>query len=354
MLTALDVVGNPSSVHAEGRHARSVLETAREQVARLVNAKPSEIVFTSGATEANNWVLAAGWSEIAVSGAEHDSVLVPARANGARLIELPVTRDGVACVEDLVTKIAPAGASANGGSLVCLQIANNETGVIQPVAEVAELARSLGLRIHADAVQGLGRVPIDMQALDVDFLSLSSHKIGGPKGVGALVVCDGVELRPLIVGGGQERRLRAGTENVAAVAGFGTAAECALRDLSSVARIRNLRDRLEAGVLRITPNAVIVGRGSPRLPNTSCIALAGASAETLVIKLDLAGVAVSAGAACSSGKVGESRVLKAMGLEPELSQSAIRVSLGSETDEKDIEAFVSAWSAIAAASAMAA
>ncbi|MBN8913791.1 MAG: aminotransferase class V-fold PLP-dependent enzyme, partial [Rhizobiales bacterium] len=231
-----------------------------------------------------------------------------------------------------------------------LQRANNETGVLQDVEAAGLIATEHGARLHTDAVQAPGRIAVDFKTLGAATMSLSAHKIGGPKGVGALVIGNGVTLDPLLAGGGQEQRRRGGTENVAAIAGFGAAAKTALRDLDHASRIGALRDRLEAEIRRITPDAVIVGAGAPRLANTSSIALSGASAETLVIKMDLAGIAVSAGAACSSGKVGESHVLTAMGLLPAIAKSAIRVSLGPDTTEQDIAAFLAAWTRICGAS----
>jgi cysteine desulfurase len=341
VVAALDLVGNPSSPHAEGRRARAVIEDARESVARLVGAKPSEVVFTSGGTEANNAVFAGGWATIFVAGIEHDSVLAPARASGARVIELPVSDTGVVLADSVRDLLTAAGKS--GSSLLSLQLANNETGVLQPVAEIAALAREHGVLVHTDAVQAAGRVPVNMSTLGVDLLTLSAHKIGGPKGVGVLVVRDGVNLPPLISGGSQERRRRAGTEAVAAIAGFGAAAEAAIRDLAGTARVATLRDRLEAEVLRLAQEAVIVGANADRMPNTSSIAVPGTAAETLVIALDLAGIAVSAGAACSSGKVGTSHVLQAMGIEPGVARAAIRVSLGWSSTEADVACFVEAW-----------
>ena len=342
-IAALDVVGNPSSPHAHGRRARAIVEDAREQVAALVGARPAEVVFTSGGTEANNAVLAAGWDMIVLSGIEHDSVRAPARAGKARIIEMPVARNGMVRVDVAIT----AGASASR-SLMSLQVANNETGVIQPVAEAAAAAKAQGFLIHTDAVQAAGRIPVDLRALGVDYLTLSAHKLGGPKGIGALVMHERASLPALISGGGQERRRRAGTENVTAIAGFGAAAEAALRDLARMKQVSALRDRLEDQVRAVTPDAVVIGADAARLPNTANIALPGMSAETLVIALDLAGVAVSAGAACSSGKVGTSHVLEAMGLEQTVARAAIRVSLGWSSTERDVAAFVEAWGRVAA------
>jgi cysteine desulfurase len=348
VVAALDVTGNASSVHAEGRRARAMVDDAREAVATLVNASPAEVVFTSGATEANSWALSAPWQRIAFAEVEHDSVRAPAAQiaaeRSAEPIALPVSRDGAADI----------AAARGDGLLVALQLANNETGILQDVARAGLWATEHGARLHCDAAQAPGRVTIDFKTLGATTMSLSAHKIGGPKGVGALVISGNAVLPPLFAGGGQEGRRRAGTENVAAIAGFGAAAQAALRDLQSASRLAALRDRLEAEVLRTTPEAVVIGVGASRLPNTSCIALAGHSAETTVIKFDLAGVAISAGSACSSGKVAQSHVLTAMGLAPEIAKSAIRVSLGPETTEQDIAAFIAAWKRICGSASLAA
>lgn len=354
MLSAMDVVGNPSSVHAEGRSARAVVETAREQVAALVNAKPGEIIFTSGATEANALAFSGRpWRSVLVGNAEHVSVLAPARRLDAPRTELSCSRDGV---QDLTAAEAWIAALPDGSdpALASLALANGETGVLQPVAELVELCASHGIVVHSDAVQAAGRIPLDFAALGLGLMSLSAHKMGGPKGAGALVVRDGVPLDALFAGGGQERRRRAGTENIAGIAGFGAAAEAARRDLSDMARIRALRDGLEAELKRITPECIILGAAAERLPNTTLVAMPGKHAETLVIKLDLAGMAVSAGAACSSGKVGTSHVLDAMGLDPAITRAAVRLSIGRETTLEDLMRFAGAWQAAAGQPAMAA
>jgi cysteine desulfurase len=352
MIAALDVVGNPSSVHAEGRHARGIIESARESVARLVGAKPSEVVFTSGASESNAWAMAQPWQTILVSGIEHDSVLAPARAAKSEVITLSAGPDGIVRVEEVAEHVLKRGVDAP--AVVALQMANSETGVIQPVAQLAEFAASHGLSVHTDAVQAVGRMPVDFAALGVDTLAFSAHKLGGPKGVGALVIRDHLNLVPLLRGGGQERRRRAGTENIAAIAGFGAAAEAALIELASKAEIASLRDELEEQIRLISPRAVIVGESSPRLCNTTAVALPGKLAETLVIRLDLAGIAISAGSACSSGKVGASHVLEAMGVARDIAASTIRISLGAATTRDDIAAFIGAWKTIAGAPALAA
>lgn len=346
MLAALEAWGNPSSVHAEGRLARNLVESAREKVATLVGARPSEVVFTSGATEANATVLSQPWGTILLSRMEHDSILAAATASKAQLIDLGADARGVARLERLA-ELAGAISAKPARSMITLQFANNETGVLQPVAEAAEIARANRIHMHCDAVQAVGRIAVDFRALGLDTLSLSGHKIGGPKGTGALVIHEHADITPLVHGGGQERRRRAGTENVAAIAGFGAAAEVALRSLGEIDRQRGLRDRLEREVRALTPTVRFVGTEVGRLANTSCFALPGRLAETLVIRLDLAGVAVSAGAACSSGKVGASAVLAAMGLPDDVARGAIRVSIGSRTTEADIDTFLAAWAAIA-------
>ncbi|MBN9259367.1 MAG: cysteine desulfurase [Hyphomicrobium sp.] len=346
---ALDVQGNPSSVHAEGRRARAVVETAREQVAALIGARPSEIVFTSGATEACATVLAAPWSAILIAGIEHDAVLRPAEAATGQRVALAVGADGRVDLAEVGDKARSAVTEYGAGNiLAALQIANNETGVLQPVAEVATAARDAGALVFTDAAQAAGRIPVDFAAIGADFMALSAHKLGGPKGIGALVVRDGRELAPLIRSGGQERRRRGGTENIPGIAGFGAAADVARKTVAEHARIAALRDRLEASLLDTTPEARIVGAGTARLPNTTSIALPGHAAETLVIRFDLAGIAVSAGAACSAGKIGASHVLMAMGLDETTARSAIRISIGPTTTNHDIDRCVAAWREIAA------
>jgi len=342
---ALRIVGNPSSVHQEGRTARAAIEAARVKVARLVGAAPEDVIFTSGGTEANALALAAQSGEAwhcYLSAIEHPSVLAGGRFYRETTTVIPVTGDGVVDLEILASELAKHHL---GGwrPFVSLMAANNETGAIQPVAEASEIVHSAGGLLHSDAVQAAGRMTFDMASLGADMLSLSAHKIGGPKGVGALVLKPGVAVEPLVKGGGQERRKRAGTENVAGIVGFGVAAELAGADLAKTEAIGALKEALEAGALAIAPEGVIVSKAVPRLVNTSCIAVPGAKAETLVIGLDLAGVAVSAGSACSSGKVEASHVLGAMGVAPELAQGAIRVSLGIGTTSADIERFLGAF-----------
>jgi cysteine desulfurase len=332
----MELTGNASSVHGFGRRLRGRIEDAREAVAALAGARPEDVIFTSGGTESNNLALrGSGRERILVSTGEHDSVLraVPEAE------PIPLKRDGRVALSRLAVMLADDPRPA----LVSVMLANNETGVIQPVREVAALAREFGALVHCDAAQAAGKISVDMGALDVDFLSLSAHKLGGPQGVGALVAAEGVALVPLILGGGQERRRRAGTENAAGIAGFGAAAEAAGRGLDDFARLATLRDGLEAKLTDLAPETEVFGVAAPRLANTTCFAVPGMRAETQVMALDLAGVAVSAGSACSSGKVTPSHVLRAMGYGEAAAASAIRVSLGWESGLEDIERFLDAW-----------
>ncbi|MDH4982694.1 cysteine desulfurase family protein [Hyphomicrobium sp. D-2] len=357
VLAALDAPGNASSVHAEGRRARTIIEGAREHVAALVGATPSEVVFTSGATEANNCVMAAGWAAICVADIEHDPVLAPARGSGAEIIKLPVSTDGVVDLAAAREALAEAVSRHQDARRVLLSVmmANNETGVIQPVAKAGNMARDLGIQFHVDAVQGVGRLPFQFSDIGADTLTISAHKLGGPRGVGALIVGDGNNLPALVRGGGQERRRRGGTENVAGIAGFGAAAAEVQRECErSSERLQVLRDRLEADVMRETPAAVIIGRNVARIANTSCIAMPGKPSETLVIRMDLDGIAISSGAACTSGKIGENTVLAAMGLDASITGSAVRVSLGAGTTDDDVTAFLAAWKKAAGGTALAA
>jgi cysteine desulfurase len=347
---ALALPGNPSSVHAEGRAARAAVERAREQVAALVGAQPKNVVFTSGGTEAANAVLSPSLRRVGEEGAslflpgavEHVCGLEGHGFPADAVARIPVDRNGVVDLAWLEARLA----RHEGRALVSVQLANNETGVVQPVAEAAALVRAAGGLMHSDAVQAAGRLPVDIGALGADVLTLSAHKLGGPKGVGAIVFAsDRIDIAERLVrGGGQERGRRAGTENVAGIVGFGVAAEIAGRDLDDeVTRLRALRDTLERDLRRVAPEAMIFAEGVERLPNTTGFAVAGLRAETALIALDLDGVAVSSGSACSSGKVRRSHVLEAMGVAPGLAEGAIRVSLGWNSTEADVAAFVSGF-----------
>jgi len=337
--------GNPSSTHQFGRVVRAQLDRAREQVASLVGVHASQVIFTSGGTEANNLALhavTAGYAptSIAVSAVEHPSVLEPARAlqaSGWQLNEIDV--DGQCRVlPDHLKEILN-----NDTRLVSVMAANNETGVIQPVAQLADLARTAGAVFHTDAIQAAGKLPLDFAASGAQLMSLSAHKLYGPKGVGALVVDKSLELVPLQLGGGQEYGLRAGTENIAAIVGFGVAAELAVDGLQSrAAQMAALRDRAQAGLQRY-PQVTVFAATAERLPNTLQLAVAGLDGETLLMQLDKAGIAVSSGSACSSGKTEPSHVLMAMGVEAELARGAIRISLGRETTNADIDTLLAAF-----------
>lgn len=349
MATALDLTGNASSVHTEGRAARQTIEAAREKVANLVGAEAKNVTFTSGATEANMLALTpalevAGtkhWRDrLFVSAIEHPSVRAGGRFAEEAVEELRVTNAGVLNLDALRSAIARAERP-----LVSVMLANNETGIVQPIPEIADIVHAVNGVLHVDAVQGLGRIDCNMRDLGADLISLSAHKLGGPQGAGALIRRGDIHIaEPLIKGGGQERSLRAGTENVAAIAGFGAAASCAASEqLTDNDRMSRLRDLLETQLKTVTPNIVFFGQGSARLPNTTLFAVPGIKAETAIIAFDLNGIAVSSGSACSSGKVQASHVLAAMGVEPALARGAVRLSLGWSTSEADVEHLLNAW-----------
>ena len=352
VVAALALTGNASSVHAEGRAARRLIEGARAEVAALAGAEPRNVTFTSGATEANVLALTeaietAGGKrprdKLLVSAIEHPSVLGGGRFAGP-VEQLPVTAEGVVDLDALRGALARAERP-----LVSVMLANNETGVILPIVEIAEIVHAANGLLHVDAVQGPGRIACDIGALGADLMTLSAHKLGGPQGAGALIRCGDLQLGPLIKGGGQERGWRAGTENVAAIAGFGAAAAAVRRSWRAEAeRMAKLRGRLEAGIKAATPQAVIFGEGAARLPNTTLVALPGTKAETAIIAFDLNGIAVSSGAACSSGKVQASAVLAAMGVAPDLARAALRVSLGYGSTQDEVERFLGTWNMLSA------
>jgi cysteine desulfurase len=336
---ALDRCGNPSSVHRWGRTARQTVEQARETVAALIGGDPEGVVFVSGGTEANHLaLLGSGRERVLVSAVEHNSVLqaVPSAER------IAVDTNGIVDLADLDRWLAADPRPA----LVSVMLANNEIGIIEPAAEIAAIVHRHGALFHCDAVQAAGKIPVDIGAIGADLLSLSAHKLGGPPGIGALIVRGATDFRPMIRGGGQERGRRAGSENLLGIAGFAAAATAAVEGIADYQRVRQLRDGLEAAVAEIAREAMIIGADVPRLPNTTALVLPGVAAETQVIALDLNGVMVSAGAACSSGKVGPSHVLAAMGAAPEIVRSTIRVSLGWTTTEAEIEHFLAAWAAL--------
>lgn len=355
MLTALDDCANPSSVHAEGRAARRAVEEARRSIAALVNADPANVVFTSGATEAASWLLRPNWrmgrapleiSRLIVCAADHPATLGGGQFPAERTMRIGVDGNGLVRMDELREALGEKD-QHHGVTLVAMHLANNETGVIQPTREIASMAKAAGAVIGFDAVQAGGRIDLDIQALGADFVILSSHKLGGPKGAGALVSAGGALMpEPLVRGGGQEHGHRAGTENLAAIAGFGAAAVEAAADLTHMGEVAALRDRFELAVISAFGDAVILGGSAQRLPNTLFFAVPDMKAETMQIAFDLAGIALSAGSACSSGKVGPSHVLEAMGFG--FLPGALRVSIGRETGEAELQAFELALKSIAA------
>ena len=377
VIDALDVVGNPSSVHGEGRDALRLIQDARAKVASYLGVGAREIVFTSGATESNNWVIRAPWDGVVLSAVEHDSVLEPAAQASCASYQIGVDQNGLIDLGALDSKLASllervdqaeTRDSRSGGGrhdtasgdersgrdgrvLVSVQAVNGETGVVQPLSDVRRILSAYrGALLHVDGVQLRACHRGLLEDARPDFVSLSAHKIGGPKGVGALFVRSGLSLAPMMLGGGQENRRRSGTQNVPGIAGFGGAAACAAseHEAEQVGVLRSLRDDIERGVKEITPGSYIVGSGSDRVCNTACICVPGVRAETLVMALDLAGVAISAGSACSSGKVSTSHVLRAMGLSREDAGSAVRVSLGWSSSKEDVSCFLNAWRTVMA------
>ena len=351
MAAAWEVAGNPSSVHAEGRQARRLVEDARAAVAAAVSARAQDVVFSSGGTEANALALTPGLRRaggepvrrLLVSAIEHASVLSGGRFAAEAIGTIKVTGSGLVDLDHLRERLAD-GAPA----LVSVMLANNETGAIQPVGEIADIVHAVGGLLHVDAIQAFAKIPIDINLIKADLITLSGHKIGGPKGVGALAMAERVQgLEPLLRGGGQELGRRAGTENVAGIAAFGAAVRAAMAALPGDAkRLQGLRSSLEAG-LKQTPGMILIAADAPRLPNTTLFTVPGLKAETAVIGFDLGGIAVSSGSACSSGKVQPSHVLAAMGFGRELAEGAVRLSLGWSTSEADIDLALEAWRKLA-------
>jgi cysteine desulfurase len=351
MAAAWDFCGNPSSVHAEGRQARRLVEDARAAIAIALGRRSQDIVFTSGGTEANALALMPGLrrnatapvQRLLASAVEHTSVLSGGRFSPEAIGTIAVARSGLLDLDDLRRKL-------DGGppALVSVMLANNETGALQPVAEAADIVHAAGGLLHVDAIQAFGKVLFDINVINADLVTLSAHKVGGPKGVGAVILAEGVQgLEPLLRGGGQELGRRAGTENVAGISAFGAAAKAAMAALrDDAARLEALRNRLEDG-LRQTPGMIVFSEGVPRLPNTTLFTAPGLKAETAVIGFDLAGIAVSSGSACSSGKVQPSHVLAAMGFGRDSAQGAVRLSLGWSTADEHIDLTLKAWRKLA-------
>ena len=342
MFEALDRGGNASSIYAEGRAARAIVETARKVIADQLGVIPAMVIFTGVGTEANNAAIkGANVDRIVISAIEHSCVLEAATATGKPVEIVPVTQDGVIDLSALENILA----QGEGKALVCLMLANNETGAIQPVRQAADIAAQHGALIHTDAVQAFGKVPVNFGLLGVDIMTLSAHKIGGPQGVGVLIVRDDLVLEKFIHGGGQELGRRGGTENVAGIAGFAAAAQAACKLDSNT---KDLRDLFESKLQEISPAVEIFSSPVERLPNTSYIALEGMKAQTTLINLDLDGIAVSTGSACSSGKVTGSRVLAEMGVSDALRACALRISFGWTSTEADITKFIETWQGLIA------
>ncbi|GAA0770747.1 cysteine desulfurase [Roseibium denhamense] len=348
VIEVLQDAGNASSVHAHGRKARGRIENAREQVAKLCGAFTRAVTFVSGGTEANMTALSPSWQDqgepvyldkLFRSAVEHPSVVTGGRFRVADQVVIPVDSNGVIDLEALEDRVSDADPS-----LISVMAANNETGVIQPLEGVGAIAAKYGHFFHVDAVQAAGRMPINMGLWQADAVTLSAHKFGGPQGIGAVVVRSTARVpSPLMVGGGQENWRRGGTENVSAIAGFGVAASAALEDLNKIDQMKMMKARLETGLVNTCPSLTIFGADAERLVNTTCFAVPGISAETALIALDLERVSLSSGSACSSGKVSVSHVLSAMGVEEDTARCALRISMGWNTEDADIDRFLDVW-----------
>ena len=336
---AMASVGNASSVHGAGRHARKAVEDARRKLATLLGATPNQVVFTSGGTEADNQVMQmCDPARTFVSAVEHPAILDA--CPGAQRV--PVDARGIIDLDVLESRLAHADAP----QLVALMLANNETGVIQPVADAANIAHRYGALLHCDAVQAVGKIPVDFAALGADTMAMTGHKFGGPQGIGALIVRSPETVDCLMRGGGQERGLRGGTESVAHITALGVAADIALERMDGYSALAELRDRMEARLVQSTPGMRVFGGDAPRLPNTSKLMMPGVSSETQVMSFDLAGIEVSAGSACSAGRIEPPYVLTAMGVADADALCALRVSLGWDTTDADIDRFIVEWAKI--------
>ena len=341
----LGMVGNPSAIHQYGSSMKKKIDDARSIVAKAVNALDAEgVIFTSGATESNATILNCirGIENVVVSAIEHPSV----RKSRDDLIFVPVKPSGIVDLEGLEKILANLDIK-DGNTLVSIMMVNNETGILQSIVEIAELVHKYGAIFHTDAVQGLGRFPIDMQEMGIDALTISGHKIGAPQGIGALIIADSkIEITPLLRGGSQERNRRAGTENVAAIVALGKAIELAVKEVDNVNKLRDMRNYLEKKILEISPDTVLFGKDVKRSANTCFFAVSGFDSQAVVIAFDLEGIALSSGTACSSGKISNSTVLDAMGVDLPLQQAAVRVSLGWNTSYNDIDKFLKIWQKI--------
>lgn len=340
MMRVMKIGGNPSSVHTVGRGAKAILEQSRETIADMINCRPGQIIFTGGGTEANNIaVKASGTDHLIVSATEHDSILYMKESFAGRVDILAVDKDGHISTDEL--KKALTGATDK--TLVSIMLANNETGVIQNIRTLGAITREAGAYFHCDAIQALAKIPVDFRDLAVDMMSFSAHKISGPQGVGALIVSEKIPIHSLLIGGGQEMGRRAGTENLGGIAGFATAVSLTGQNLSAMEVNRSRRDRIEREISRHADDVIFYGAQSDRLPNTTTILMPGISSETQVMAFDLDGLCISSGSACSSGKVKPSHVIAAMGATRDQALSTIRVSLGWNTTEQEVDAFIGAW-----------
>jgi len=337
MVEVMDMEGNPSSVHTVGRQARRVVEEAREQMRQVINGpRNASLVFTSSGTEANTLALMGSNADrILVSAGEHASIMGINKA----LEHVVIDKNGLVDLDRLQTLLA----DKKGNALVSVMLANNETGAVQDLKTIVKLAHNVGALVHTDAVQALGKIKVDFSDLGVDMMSLSAHKTGGPLGVGALIVDANVKMNPINRGGGQESGLRGGTENIPAIAAFAVAAQHATADIGRMERVKILRDELEQEILKIAPQAQIMAQAVDRLPNTSFVTMPNVTSETQVMAFDLAGVCVSAGSACGSGKTKSSSVLSAMGVADDVAKTAVRVSFGPDSTKADMESFVSVY-----------
>lgn len=340
MARVMAIGGNPSSVHAVGRGAKAILEQSRQTIGRMINCRPQKVTFTGGGTEANNIALkATGRDHIIIAATEHDSIAGIKDNFSGTVHCLSVDQNGKVSPEELTEALQDIPEK----TLVSIMLANNETGVVQDIKTLAEITHAAGALFHTDAIQALGKIPVDFRALGVDMMSLSAHKISGPQGVGALVALEKIDIKPIIFGGGQEVGRRSGTENLAGIAGFAKAVSMVPKSLNVMDHLKEMRDRLEQEISRHAPDAVFYGASSDRLPNTTTILMPGVASETQVMAFDLDGICVSSGSACSSGKVKPSHVVSAMGARQDQALSTIRVSLGWQTTPQDVDSFIAAW-----------
>lgn len=340
VMRVMELGGNPSSVHAAGRNAKATMEQSRQTIANIINCRPQKITFTSGGTEANNMaLLASGMDHIILSATEHDSIIGLNDHFKGQIDILPVDENGLVSCHDLQAALQ----KCSSNSLVSIMLANNETGVLQDIKKLCQITHEAGALFHTDAIQALGKIPVDFRDLGIDMMSLSAHKIGGPHGVGALVALEKINIKPRNIGGGQEVGRRSGTENIEGIAGFAKAVDLTPENIKIMAQLMSLRDKIEHDIKKHVPDVIFYGKDSHRIANTTTILMKDVLSETQVMAFDLDGICISSGSACSSGKVKPSHVVSAMGGTSEQALSTIRVSLGWQTTEDDVEAFIAAW-----------